>query len=621
MPFSIAMLHGKDKEKAFNTDSQIYLINYEGLGWLESKLKRSDKHKFDMLVFDESSKIKNTKTKRFKIVKRIAPLFSRRYILTGSPIPNGMKDIYGQVYALDLGKTFGQYITRFLTTYFYPAGYMGYDWRLQPGMEKEIYKKLKNLVLRFGKEEIDLPPLNIVDRKIVLSDKVQKIYKELENEFIIELEAGIVTAANAATAGSKLRQIVSGNIYDENKKAIPIHEEKLEELIEIVEELQGSPCIISYEYRHELAMLQGIFPDAPYIGGGVSAKEGSKIEDRWNRGELPVLLGNPESIAHGLNLQESGHTIIMFSLTWNLENYEQLIQRLWRQGQKNTVTVIHLVAENTIDETIIKALKQKDRTQQNLLNALKEDYLEKPVMADTKIIELFKENIERMGLHMPIYIVNKESLFTTDLSKLISEFSHSDHHLFIQQTTGEDVYNEQELVALHKKTRAIIYKAFDINPEEGVKLKPKTIKLIKKYASKVYKNTPKTYDNTQDEEYLEMNKSKFAPKDKKETSTKKKTAKKKVVSKKKAVSKKKTVSKKKVVSKKKAAASKKINTDAAAKDMTKDLLKLLKNKKGISVSDAADKLHLEESKIRGMIGTIRKQGTEVTSLGKGVFKA
>lgn len=375
-PFKCSIMQGTvpQRLKAFNRDVDVYLTNYENLGWLEDQLKGKNRRKFDVCALDESSKIKSTKTKRFKVIKRIATAFKHRQILTGSPIPNGLKDIFAQIFFLDLGKTLGIYITAFLNLYFYPSGYKGYDWQPLPDSEAKIFKLIKPLILRIGNEVLDMPPLHRVNRTIILSDKVRQQYDDLEQEFIAEINDGIIVAENAASKSAKLRQITGGNVYDADGSTINIHEEKVEELKEIIDELQGSPCIVSYEFKHELKVLQKHFPKAPYIGGGVSAKKGDEIAEQWNRGNIPVLFGNPASIAHGLNLQESGRHLIMFSMTWNLEYYEQLYQRLWRQGQKNTVFVIHLIAEGTIDEAMLKAINAKDKTQRAMLDALRAHY-------------------------------------------------------------------------------------------------------------------------------------------------------------------------------------------------------------------------------------------------------
>lgn len=363
-------------KKDIYVDADVMLVSYGGLKWLHDELKKSKlyKKKRIMIVLDESSKIKNTKTKRFKVIRKIAGWFERRYILTGSPAPNGLKDLFGQVFFLDLGKTFGKYITHFLVSYFYPTGFQGYDWKLQPGMEKQIYKKLKPLVMRLGESD-KLPPLNKVYRPVILPDDARRFYNEFEKEFISEINSSIITAANAGVKTGRLRQVTSGNIYNEKKETVYIHEAKLDEVEEIFEELQGSPCLVAYEFQHELQALIKRFPDAKYFDG--NKKKNLQLENDWNAGRIEKLFGQTSSIAHGLNLQESGHHMIIMTMTWNLEDYEQLIKRLHREGQKNPVTVIHLVVENSIDEGVIAAVNVKDVNQKSLLNALEDHYKEK----------------------------------------------------------------------------------------------------------------------------------------------------------------------------------------------------------------------------------------------------
>jgi SNF2 family DNA or RNA helicase len=389
-----SIVHGSKKEEKLWADTDIKLINYEGLEWLKDQRKWFRRGRRVMLACDESSKLRHTKTVRFRSLKKMLDKFERRYIMTGSPAPNGLMGLFGQVYALDLGETFGKYISYFRNEYFYPSGYMGYDWKPIKGAERRIFKKLRPLVIRFGDKELDMPPLVFVDRKIDLSPKVMKLYKKLEKEFLLELDQGDIVADNAATATGKLRQIANGGCYysstgeivDErdtrdNKKKwrrwASIHEEKCAELVDLLEELNGEPAFVAFEFEHDKLRLQRYlkkhakqFAKAPFIDGKTKDAVATRYMRRWNKGKYPVMFGQTSVCAHGLNLQGKGGIVIYFALTWNLEDYEQFYRRVWRQGQKRRVIVYRLVARNTVDEAMVYSLRAKDRTQQALLKAM-----------------------------------------------------------------------------------------------------------------------------------------------------------------------------------------------------------------------------------------------------------
>lgn len=375
---NVGVLHGAKKEKVLQRPHDIYVINFEGLNWLSGKLN-GKAWPFDILVVDEISYMKNTQTQRFKTLKVLLNKFDRRWGLTGSPAPNSLLDIFGPQYIIDQGATFGPYITHFRTSYFYPSGFGGYEWRLQPDGEDRIYKALEGKVLRMAAlDHLDLPELTYNDVMIELPDKAKKLYDEFEKQLTIDLGNGQITAVNAAVAVMKGQQIANGGSYvDGNeKKTVHLHDAKTEAVQELVEELSGQPVIIGYHYHHDLERLQAAFPDAPVIGSGVVDKKLEQIVNDWNLGRIPILLAHPMSAGHGLNLQGSGHAVIWYSLTWSLEVYEQFIRRLWRQGQRNHIVVHHIIAKDTIDEAIMLAIRRKDKTQQKLLNAVK-DYIER----------------------------------------------------------------------------------------------------------------------------------------------------------------------------------------------------------------------------------------------------
>ena len=372
--YSVGVLHGAQKDKVLQKEHDIYVINFEGLSWLSSKLNGKP-WPFEVLVIDEISYMKNTQTQRFKTLKPLLNKFHRRWGLTGSPAPNSLLDIFGPQYIIDQGATFGPYVSRFRSEYFYPSGYGGFEWKIQPDGEKRIHEKLEGKVLRMAAlDHLDLPELTYNNIIIELPEEARKIYDDFEKKLTIELAAGEITAVNAAVAVMKGQQIANGGSYldGDERQTIHIHDAKTDAVVELVEELSGQPCIIGYHFQHDLERLKKVFPDAPVIGSGIIGDKLDKIIEQWNAGEIPVLLAHPMSAGHGLNLQGSGHAVIWYSLTWSLEVYEQFIRRLWRQGQKNHIVVHHIIANKTIDKAIMLAIKNKDTTQQNLLKAVQE---------------------------------------------------------------------------------------------------------------------------------------------------------------------------------------------------------------------------------------------------------
>lgn len=370
----MTILHGKNKEKNLKANKDIYLINPEGLAWLLRHKSFKKKFARTALFVDESSKFKNTNSQRFKILRTCLHLFMRRYILTGSFAPNGLLDIFGQVFILDLGNALGRYITHFRNKYFYKTGYGGYEWRIQKGADVLIHERIRPLTMRLDAEDyLELPKVVINDIYLELPPEAQEIYSEMEDELYTAIKNKEVTAVNAAVATGKCAQIANGGIYDEDGKAHFIHDVKSEAVADLIDEINGIPALVAYEYGHDLErLLKALGKNTPYIGGGVSDKKSIEIEAAWNRGELPVLLGQPQSIAHGLNIQESGNHAIWHSLTWNFEDYDQFIRRLRRQGAAyDTVYVHRLIMKGTVDELKLMALNRKFRTQKDLLDALK----------------------------------------------------------------------------------------------------------------------------------------------------------------------------------------------------------------------------------------------------------
>lgn len=380
--YSVGVLHGGNKGKVLKQNHDIYVINFEGLGWLSSQLNGKD-WPFQILTVDEISYMKNTQTQRFKTIKPLLDKFDRRWGLTGSPAPNSLLDIFGPQLILDQGATFGPYISRFRTEYFYPSGYGGYEWKLQSDGEARIHAALDGKVLRMAAlDHLDLPELTYNDIMVDLPPNARKLYDAFENDLTVELNSGNVTAVNAAVAVMKGQQIANGGSYLDDdgsgnaRITTHLHDAKTEAVLDLVEELSGQPCIIGYHFAHDLERLKAAFPNAPIIGSGVIGHKLDSIIDDWNAGKTPILLAHPMSAGHGLNLQGTGHAVIWYSLTWSLEVYEQFIRRLWRQGQKNHIVVHHIMAKDTVDEAIMMAIRRKDKTQQTLLNAVR-DYIKR----------------------------------------------------------------------------------------------------------------------------------------------------------------------------------------------------------------------------------------------------
>jgi SNF2 family DNA or RNA helicase len=288
-------------------------------------------------------------------------------ILTGTPAPNGLIQLWSQIFILDIGKRLSKYITHYRTKYFYQVGYMGYEYKLIPDADKLIYQVVDDIIMHKSSDELDLPPIIYNEIKVQLPKAAYAIYEDMRKHAIANDDT--LVAINAAAQGSKLKQIANGNVYTEDKKSVHMHNEKLEAIKDLVEELSGRPLLVMYEYLHDLISLQNFFKDAPNIGGG--SKDLNKVITEWNSGEIPVMFLQPQAGGHGLNLQDSGcHDIAWFSIPFDLELYLQANARVHRQGVKNSVTIHHIIAENTIDEKIMNVLKGKDTLQNALLQAL-----------------------------------------------------------------------------------------------------------------------------------------------------------------------------------------------------------------------------------------------------------
>lgn len=354
LTWSIITGSEKDRLKAMNQKVDIYLINRENVQWLYTKKFI----KWDMIVLDESSSFKNPNSKRFKALKK----FKYDYMiqLSGTPSPNGLLDIWSQIYLLDNGERLCKTIVYYKYKYFI-SDYFGYNYTpIDPSL---IFNAIKDLALSMQTEDYIKLPAKI---DVVTKVKIGSIsaYKELEKEFTAQIKEHEITTFNAATLTNKLLQFCNGAIYDENKETIEIHNAKLDALNEIIEDNHDDNLLVAYNFKSDLKRLLKRFPNAVVLD-----KEGLRIKD-WNDGKIKLLLCHPSSAGKGLNLQGGGNIIIWFGLTWNLEDYTQFNARLHRQGQLKPVVINHIVADGCIDEKIMKVLETKELNQQTLFNAL-----------------------------------------------------------------------------------------------------------------------------------------------------------------------------------------------------------------------------------------------------------
>ncbi|MBG9786931.1 SNF2-related protein [Brevibacillus laterosporus] len=356
----------KRREKAIKADADIYVINRENVEWLVSTTGKD--WPFDTVVIDELSSFKSGGSKRFRALRRVRPMMSRVIGLTGTPAPNGLMDLWAQIYLLDQGERLGKTITGYRDRYF-DAGarkdHIVYEWREKKEAEKNVYEKIADICMSMKAEDwLDMPER--IDRvvPVKLTGDAQLQYKKLERDLLLPFSDGDVVANTAAVLSNKLLQMANGAVYDENTSIREIHSAKLEALQDIIEAANGKPVLVFYAYKHDLQRIRKIIPEARTL-------DTSEDIAAWNKGDIPVLLAHPASAGHGLNLQDGGNQIVWYGLTWSLELYQQANARLHRQGQMQKVIVHHLVAEETMDEDVMLRLEGKADDQDALLEAVK----------------------------------------------------------------------------------------------------------------------------------------------------------------------------------------------------------------------------------------------------------
>ena len=363
--YSIAVGDEKERLKALKQNSDIYIINRENVDWLVTKSGMD--FNFNMLIIDELSSFKSHTSKRFKSLLKIRPYFERVVGLTGTPSSNGLMDLWAEFRVLDLGERLGRYITHYRNEYFLPDkrnGTVIFSYKPQPNAEERIYRRLADITISMKSTEyLKMPELILNELEINLDEEDQMKYKKFKKEMVMTIQEKEIDAINAASLSNKLIQLANGSIYDADKKFYEIHNKKLDKLEEIIESANGKPVLVAYWFKADKERIEKRF----------KVREIKTTDDikQWNMGMINLALIHPASAGHGLNLQSGGSTLVWFSLTWSLELYQQTNARLYRQGQKDTVVIHHLITKNTIDEDIMKSLKRKDKTQEALMRAVK----------------------------------------------------------------------------------------------------------------------------------------------------------------------------------------------------------------------------------------------------------
>ena len=363
--YSVAVGSESERLAALRKEADIYIINRENVDWLVNKSKVH--LNFDRLFIEELSYFKSHKSKRFKSLLKVRPFIKRIVGLTGTPSSNGLMDLWAQFRILDMGKRLGRYITHYRSAYFLPDKRSAdriFTYKPADGAEQMIYDRISDITISMKSADyLKLPECIINEVPVFMDTKEKAIYETFKEDMVAKIKDEEIDAANAAVLSGKLLQMANGCIYDEDKKAIKIHDRKLDALEDLIESANGKPLLVAYWFQHDLARIKERFPVR-------EIKTSKDIED-WNKGKIPLAVIHPASAGHGLNLQTGGSTLVWFGLTWSLELYQQCNARLHRQGQTDTVVIHHIIAKGTIDEDVMAALQRKEKIQNALINAVK----------------------------------------------------------------------------------------------------------------------------------------------------------------------------------------------------------------------------------------------------------
>lgn len=369
LSFSLVLGSEVQRKQALKKQADIYLINRENVAWLVSHLAGS--WPFDMLVIDELSSFKSSKSIRFKALRQVRPKIKRITGLTGTPTPNGLVDLWSQMYLLDMGERLGKSLTGYRQQYFLPNqrnGHIVYNYKIKKDSEQQIYQKIGDICISMKAEDyLQLPKRIDQDVVIEMPIDIKKQYDEFEKKQILALEdLDEISVANAAALSNKLLQYANGAVYNAEKDFYEVHRLKLDALEDILEAMNGQPLLCFYSFRHDVVQIKKYLSNYdPYI------LQDAKDIDRWNRGEIPFLLAHPASAGHGLNMQDGGHNMVWYGLPWALELYQQAVKRLDRQGQTKPVINKRLILKGTMDEDVAVSLTNKAVGQDALMQALK----------------------------------------------------------------------------------------------------------------------------------------------------------------------------------------------------------------------------------------------------------
>lgn len=365
LTYSVAIGSEQERKFALMRNVDVYLINRENVDWLVNKSNLP--FDYDMVVVDELSSFKAYGSKRFKALRRVRPKVKRIVGLTGTPSGNGLMDLWAEIGILDMGQRLGRFITHYRNSFFTPDKrnqQIVFSYKPLPGAEDEIYRRISDITISMKNTDyLKMPECVINEIPVRLSDVEKEVYDTMKRDLVLSLEGQEIDAGSAASLSNKLLQMANGAVYADDGSVVNIHDRKLDALEDILEAANGKPVLIAYWYKHDLQRILERFP-AERLDSVDSIK-------RWNDGEIPVAVIHPASAGHGLNLQAGGSTLVWFGLTWSLELYQQTNARLWRQGQKETVVIHHIITKGTIDEQVMKALRLKDKTQTALIDAVR----------------------------------------------------------------------------------------------------------------------------------------------------------------------------------------------------------------------------------------------------------